>query len=79
MQTDLDLAGIAVSGGSACTAGSIEPSHVLTAMYGADSPRISQSIRISFGALNTDEDIDKLINAVVKIVNKLKKINGGEE
>lgn len=79
MQTDLDLAGIAVSGGSACTAGSIEPSHVLTAMYGADSPRISQSIRISFGALNTDEDIDKLINAIVKIVNKLKKINGGEE
>lgn len=73
MQTDLDLAGIAVSGGSACTAGSIEPSHVLTAMFGADSPRISESIRISFGALNTEEDIDKLIAAVVKIVNQLKK------
>lgn len=79
MQTDLDLAGIAVSGGSACTAGSIEPSHVLTAMYGKDSPRISQSIRISFGALNTDEDIDKLIAAIVQIVNKLKKINGEEK
>lgn len=77
MQTDLDLAGIAVSGGSACTAGSIEPSHVLTAMFGPDSPRISQSIRISFGALNTDEDIDKLIAAVVKIVNKLKQLDGG--
>ncbi len=74
MQTDLDLAGIAVSGGSACTAGSIEPSHVLTAMFGADSPRISESIRISFGALNTEEDVDKLIAAIVKIVNQLKQI-----
>lgn len=73
MQTDLDLAGIAVSGGSACTAGSIEPSHVLTAMFGADSPRISESIRISFGALNTEEDVDKLIAAIVKIVNQLKQ------
>ncbi len=79
MQTDLDLAGIAVSGGSACTAGSIEPSHVLTAMYGKDSPRISQSIRISFGAMNTEEDIDKLIAAVIKIVNKLKQINQRKE
>ena len=74
MQTDLDLAGIAVSGGSACTAGSIEPSHVLTAMFGADSPRISESIRISFGALNTEEDVDKLIAAIVKIVSQLKQI-----
>ena len=74
MQTDLDLAGIAVSGGSACTAGSIEPSHVLTAMFGADSPRISESIRISFGALNTEEDVAKLIAAIVKIVNQLKQI-----
>lgn len=73
MQTDLDLAGIAVSGGSACTAGSIESSHVLTAMFGADSPRISESIRISFGALNTEEDVDKLIAAIVKIVNQLKQ------
>lgn len=73
MQTDLDLAGIAVSGGSACTAGSIEPSHVLMAMFGADSPRISESIRISFGALNTEEDVDKLIAAIVKIVNQLKQ------
>lgn len=73
MQTDLDLAGIAVSGGSACTAGSIEPSHVLTAMFGADSPRISESIRISFGVLNTEEDVDKLIAAIVKIVNQLKQ------
>lgn len=74
MQTDLDLAGFAVSGGSACTAGSIEPSHVLTAMFGPDSPRISESIRISFGAMNTDEDVQALIDAIVKIVNQLKNV-----
>ena len=78
MQTDLDLAGIAVSGGSACTAGSIEPSHVLTAMYGADSPRISESIRISFGKVNTEEDIDKLIATIVQTVDKLKQIKQDE-
>lgn len=72
MQTNLDLAGIAVSGGSACTAGSIEPSHVLMAMYGKDSPRISESIRISFGRYNTTEDLDKLVDAITKIVNRVK-------
>ncbi|MQM60120.1 cysteine desulfurase family protein, partial [Lentilactobacillus buchneri] len=72
MQTNLDLAGIAVSGGSACTAGSIEPSHVLVAMYGKDSPRISESIRISFGRYNTIEDLDKLVDAITKIVNRVK-------
>lgn len=72
MQTNLDLAGIAVSGGSACTAGSIEPSHVLVAMYGKDSPRISESIRISFGRYNEIEDLDKLVDAITKIVNRVK-------
>jgi cysteine desulfurase len=78
MQTDLDLAGIAVSGGSACTAGSIEPSHVLTAMFGKDSPRISESIRISFGVMNTDEEIAQLIATIIKTVEKLKQLKKGE-
>ena len=72
MQTNLDLAGIAVSGGSACTAGSIEPSHVLTAMFGADSPRISESIRISFGRYTTEKDISALITNISKIVSRVK-------
>lgn len=71
MQTNLDLAGFAVSGGSACTAGSLEPSHVLTAMYGADSPRISESIRVSFGKDNTTEQIDAFIQTVVQIIERL--------
>ena len=61
------------------TAGSIEPSHVLTAMYGKDSPRISESIRISFGALNTEEEVNGLVDAIIEIVNKLKNIKGVED
>lgn len=73
LQTNLDLAGFAVSGGSACTAGSLEPSHVLTAMYGADSPRVEESIRISFGKDNTAAEVDQFITALVKIVKRVKK------
>ena len=54
MLVNLDLAGVAVSSGSACTAGSIEPSHVLTAMFGKESERAKNSIRFSFG-LGIDE------------------------
>lgn len=71
MQTNLDLAGIAVSGGSACTAGSIEPSHVLTAMFGEDSPRIAESIRLSFGQQTTSAEIDAFVKNVSAIVKRL--------
>lgn len=66
----LDLQGQAISTGSACTAGNIEPSHVLTAMYGKDSDAIHESIRVSFGFGNTAEDVayfaEKLIAACQK-------------
>lgn len=71
--TNLDLAGFAVSGGSACTAGSLNPSHVLTAMYGANSPRLSESIRISFGRFNTDEEIADFAQDLVKMCSRLTK------
>ncbi|WVT91081.1 cysteine desulfurase family protein [Enterococcus durans] len=61
----LDLNGIAISTGSACTAGNIEPSHVLEAMYGKDTPILKESIRISFGYGNTKEDIQKFIQQLV--------------
>ncbi|MFC6170721.1 cysteine desulfurase family protein [Loigolactobacillus jiayinensis] len=73
LQMNLDLAGFAISGGSACTAGSLEPSHVLTAMYGKDSPRIEESIRISFGKDNTAADIDQFVAALTTIVKRVKK------
>ena len=53
----LDLEGIAVSTGSACSSGTLEPSHVLRAM-GLPSPRTQNSIRFSLGAGNTDEEVD---------------------
>ncbi|WP_375792979.1 cysteine desulfurase family protein [Levilactobacillus parabrevis] len=73
MQTNLDLAGIAVSGGSACTAGSIEPSHVLTAMFGEKSPRIAESIRLSFGQQTTSDEIAAFVENVSAIVKRLAK------
>ncbi|POH05956.1 cysteine desulfurase NifS [Fructilactobacillus lindneri] len=72
MQNNLDLAGIAVSGGSACTAGSLEPSHVLIAMFGKDNPRIEESIRVSFGRYTTKADIDYFVDETTKIVNRIK-------
>lgn len=65
----LDLQGIAISTGSACTAGDIEPSHVLEAFYGADSPKLKESVRISFSELTSLEDVDKFIQVLTKILS----------
>lgn len=73
MLVNLDLAGIAASSGSACTAGSIDPSHVLVAMFGKDSDRIASSIRFSFGIGNTIEDIKTAALETAKIVSRLTK------
>lgn len=75
LQTNLDLNGFAVSGGSACTAGSLEPSHVLIACFGENSPRINESIRISFGRYNTDEEIEQFAQELVKIVQRIQSKN----
>lgn len=69
--TNLDLEGIAASSGSACTAGSIEPSHVLTAMYGDNNERTTNSIRFSFGMHQSIEIIEEAASRVAKIVNRL--------
>lgn len=71
MLVNLDLAGVAVSSGSACTAGSIEPSHVLVAMFGKNSKRTKNSIRFSFGLNNTEEEIKQAALETVKIINRL--------
>ncbi|MDE5413729.1 cysteine desulfurase family protein [Alkalihalobacterium chitinilyticum] len=67
---NLDLAGIAVSSGSACTAGSFEPSHVLSAMF-KDDEKAKSSVRFSFGYGNTIEDIEKVAKETVKIVKRI--------
>ncbi|OCA91214.1 cysteine desulfurase NifS [Bacillus sp. FJAT-27225] len=72
MLVNLDLAGIAVSSGSACTAGSIEPSHVLVAMFGRESERIANSIRFSFGLGTTEADIVRAAKETAKITRRLR-------
>jgi len=69
----LDLAGIAVSHGSACTSGSLEPSRVLTQM-GIDAKTARSSLRISVGRFNTREEIDRTIDLTAQIVKKLRKL-----
>ena len=64
----LDLAGIDASSGSACTAGSIDPSHVLVAMYGENTPELRNSVRFSFGLNNTEEQVIEAANKISKIV-----------
>ena len=70
---NMDLAGIAVSSGSACTAGSIDPSHVLVAMFGKNSDRTMNAIRFSFGLNNTLLQIEQAAEETVKIVKRLTK------
>jgi cysteine desulfurase len=69
----LDLAGIAVSSGSACSSGTLEPSHVLKAM-GYPHARTLGSIRFSLGAATTDADIDRVLHALPPIVEKLRSL-----
>ena len=68
-----DLAGIACSSGSACSTGSIEPSHVLTAM-GVPRELGLAALRFSFGKDNTTEDVDAVIGALPKIVEKVRSL-----
>jgi cysteine desulfurase len=70
----LDLKGMAVSTGSACSSGSVEPSHVLTAI-GLDAARARASIRFSLGRQNTDEQVDALVEAVEAAAAHLRKLS----
>ncbi|MBO1308143.1 cysteine desulfurase [Enterococcus sp. 669A] len=69
----LDLKGIAISTGSACTAGNIDPSHVLEAMYGKNAPEVKQSIRISFGYGNTQDEVQRFTDELVAAAKQLRK------
>lgn len=68
----LDLAGIAVSSGSACTAGTHQPSHVLKAMKCSDE-RLHSAIRFSFGYGNTLDDVNYVARETAKIVKQLSR------
>lgn len=68
---NLDLKGICASSGSACTSGSLDPSHVLVAI-GLSSEIAQGSLRVTFGDENTKEDVDYLVQSLVEIVEKLR-------
>jgi cysteine desulfurase len=69
----LDLEGIAVSTGAACSSGTLEPSHVLRAM-GLPAPRVESAIRFSLGARTTDADIDRVLAVLPPIVARLRTL-----
>ena len=70
----LDLAGIAVSSGSACSSGSLDPSHVLLAI-GVPVEVAHGSIRFTFGKHNTVEEVDYAIKSVKEIVERLRALS----
>jgi cysteine desulfurase len=74
MVISLDLNGLAVSTGAACSSGAIEPSHVLTAM-GLRSDQARASIRFSLGKQNTAEDIDIALALVPEAVARLRELS----
>ncbi|HBV03755.1 MULTISPECIES: cysteine desulfurase family protein [Mammaliicoccus] len=72
MLTLLDMSNIYVSSGSACTAGSTLPSHVLQAMFGNEE-RTKKSVRFSFGLETTEEEINYIVSAIMKIYHQFKE------
>jgi len=74
MVISLDLKGLAVSTGAACSSGAIEPSHVLVAM-GLRAERARASIRFSLGKQNTEEEIDIALALVPETVARLRELS----
>lgn len=72
----LDLAGVAVTSGSACTSGSLQPSHVLTAM-GRDAQTARATVRFSIGRYTTEEEIDYAMESLRDVVGNIKKARSG--
>ena len=71
----LDLEGISVSSGSACTSGSTDPSHVLMAI-GLDREVAQGSLRITVGRDTTDADVDRLLEVLPRVVARIRSVSG---
>ncbi|HLS66862.1 MAG TPA: cysteine desulfurase family protein [Pseudogracilibacillus sp.] len=76
MLANLDIEGIAASSGSACSAGTLEPSHVLQAMYKSSDERIWNSIRFSFGYKNDEQQMIRAAKTIAAIVERLNRKGG---
>ena len=71
---NLDMHGIAVSTGSACSSGNLEPSPVIRAL-GSDEERARSAIRFSFGRFNAEEEVDRLIQVLPEAIVNLRKLS----
>ncbi|SDI93487.1 cysteine desulfurase family protein [Salimicrobium halophilum] len=71
--TNFDLEKVAASSGSACTAGSVEPSHVLSAMFPDEPERTTNSIRFSFGLQNTEQNVEEAARRIAAVCKRLTK------
>ena len=69
----LDMQGVAVSTGSACSAGAVTPSHVLTAM-GLSESRAKSAVRFTFGKYNTEQDVEKAFKILKSSVYKIRHL-----
>lgn len=74
MLLSLDMKGIAASSGSACTSGSLDPSHVLLAI-GLKHEEAHGSLRVTFGEENTMEDVDYIVDTLAEIVERLRSMS----
>jgi cysteine desulfurase len=74
MLLSLDLKGVAASSGSACTSGSLDPSHVLLAI-GLPHEIAHGSLRLTLGDDNTEEDVDYVIEILPDIVERLRQMS----
>ena len=72
---NLDITGIAASSGSACTSGSIDPSHVLIAM-GKPLELARNSLRLTLGRENTDADVDRVLEILPEIIRRVRSLGG---
>jgi cysteine desulfurase len=76
LMMSLDLAGIAVSTGSACAAGSLEPSHVLLAL-GRNTDEAKSALRFSIGRNTTEAEIDRILEILPKVVGRVRAAHSG--
>ena len=67
----LDLEGVAISSGSACSSGARKSSHVMAALYGPDDPHAN--VRFSFGHQTTDQDVDQAVSVTIEVVARLRR------
>jgi len=74
---NLDLEGIAISTGSACSEGNVDPSHVLLAM-GLSKQEASSSVRFSIGRYNEEKDVDGVLEVLPGIVNRIRQVKNSE-